>query len=54
MKIIVLEEHFQIAALQKAVAAFLPGGQDTSQRASYALPTYNSKIWVLVACKRWG
>jgi hypothetical protein len=39
MKIIALEEHFQIAAIKKAVAKFLPSTRDTAQRASYGPPT---------------
>ena len=38
MKIITLEEHFQIAAIKKAVAKFLPSSQDTFQATSYNPP----------------
>ncbi|GAC1348089.1 MAG: amidohydrolase family protein [Ktedonobacteraceae bacterium] len=38
IKIIALEEHFQIAAIKEAVAKFLSGAQDTAQLASYAPP----------------
>ena len=38
MKIIALEEHFQIAAIKQAVAKFLPAAQDTAQLASYGPP----------------
>jgi predicted TIM-barrel fold metal-dependent hydrolase len=39
MRIIALEEHFQIASIKEAVANFLPGAQDTFQLASYGPPT---------------
>ncbi|HLG77183.1 MAG TPA: amidohydrolase family protein [Ktedonobacteraceae bacterium] len=39
MKIIALEERFELATIKKVVAKFLPGAQDTAQLASYSPPT---------------
>jgi hypothetical protein len=49
MKIITLEEHFQLAEIKKAVAKMLPGFACRPM----THPTPNWKIWGQIACTKW-